>query len=66
MKTSISISGQISGNIRLANAIKTYDSEMQSTMFNGYKITFNRGGISYSKYGTLNYDASVARIEGSN
>lgn len=90
MKTSISISGQISGNMRLANAIKTCDSEIESTMFNGYRITFNtkkegkkalwdaykylrsqepefaKGGISYSKYGTLNYDASVARIEGSN
>lgn len=40
MTTSIEISGQISGNTTLANAINALDSEMKRTMFNGYKITF--------------------------
>jgi hypothetical protein len=86
MKTSIEISGQISGNSTLANAINTFDSEMKRTMFNGYKITFKtkkaakkalweafkylrneepefaRGGIFYSKHGSLRYDASYAKL----
>lgn len=85
MTTTINISGQISGNHTLANAISTHDSEIKKTMFNGYSITFKtkaaakkalwaaykylvsnepefRNGISYSKHGTLSYDASRAVI----
>lgn len=41
MKTTITITGQISGNITLRGAIATFDSEIKKTMFNGYEITFN-------------------------
>lgn len=40
MKTSIYISGQISGNHRLVNAIATYDCERRSAGFNNYFIDF--------------------------
>lgn len=86
MKTTITITGQISGNHALANSIATLDSETKRIMFNGYQITFStkaaakkalwqaykylrlqepefaKFGISYSKYGTLQYDASTAKI----
>jgi hypothetical protein len=39
MQTSIYISGQISGNLTLMNAIKTFDSETKKE-FNNYKIIF--------------------------
>lgn len=87
MKTSISISGQISGNQTLAAAISTGGSEIKQTMFNGFLLTFKtkaaakkalweafkylrlqeplfaKFGISYSKAGSLKYDASIAKIE---
>lgn len=86
MKTVINISGQISGNTRLANAIHAYDMQQERTMFNGYRMTFATkaaakkalwdaykrlraaepefsGGIKYSRFGTLRYDASQAILQ---
>jgi hypothetical protein len=89
MKTIINISGQISGNQTLRNAILTHDAEEERSGFNGYKITFPTkkaakkalwygfkylrstldnpssgiGGLRYSKFGSLYYDASKAEME---
>jgi len=41
MKTSITISGQISGNRNLLNKIQTIDSEVKNLSFNGFEIIFN-------------------------
>ena len=40
MQTTITITGQISGNLRLLSAIQTFDSEVKKTIFYGYQITF--------------------------
>ena len=40
MKTSITISGQISGNFTLLNAISTSESETKKLQFNNYEIIF--------------------------
>lgn len=40
MKTSIVISGQISGNHTLLNAIVTHECERKDLMFNNYRLTF--------------------------
>lgn len=86
MTTIIEITGQPTGNGRLARAIQTHESEMRSGQFYGYIVTFKtkaaakkalweafkylrseepefaKGGISYSRYGSLRYDASQAQI----
>lgn len=88
MKTSIMISGQISGNIKLRNALQSHNSEIynknsygyeiiyptkkeaKSSLWNAFKkmkadepeITQGLGGLRYSKFGSLYYDASKAII----
>jgi hypothetical protein len=44
MKTSIIISGQISGNLTLHNAISTFESETKKLNFNNYEIIFPTKG----------------------
>lgn len=87
MRTTIIVSGQISGNIRLLNAIVTYECTRRDIGFNNYAIDFPtkkaakkalwdafkslraaepefaKGGIWYSKSGSLSYDASRAEIK---
>ena len=40
MKTTIEITGQISGNYRLLNALNTYQAEYNKLPFYGHKLTF--------------------------
>lgn len=40
MKATITITGQVSGNLTLRNAILSGNGEEKRTMFNGYEITF--------------------------
>jgi hypothetical protein len=40
MKTSITISGQISGNFKLLNAIASFESETKKLQFNNYEVIF--------------------------
>jgi hypothetical protein len=91
MKTTIFISGQISGNHTLRNSLLTFNAEEERAMFNGFRIIFqtkkeakkamweafkelraaeidkygynaSMGGVRYSKFGSLYYDASKAEI----
>lgn len=87
MTTTINVTGQISGNIKLFNALGIVGEIKASSLpFYGYSRTyktkraaktalweafkylrsqepeFAKQGISYSKYGSLNYDASRAEI----
>ena len=86
MTTSITITGQISGNFKLLNAISTYDSIKKDIGFNNYQLIFKTKaeakkalweGWKYlkrnepefvrkddysAKNGSLNYDASRAKI----
>ena len=86
MKTSIEISGQISGNRTLLNAIPSDGNSTKSLPFYGYVVTFKtkkeakkalweaykslrqdkedaeKSMLSYSKTGSLSYDASKAKI----
>lgn len=89
MKTTIEISGQISGNFRLRSALATAECIIYPSMFNGFRLTYPTkkqakkalwdgykklrqnepemgtgiGGIRYSKWGSLSYDASTASIQ---
>lgn len=86
MKTNIIITGQISGNHTLVNAISTYESEKHNIGFNNYRLSFPTKAaakkalweafkylradkqdayalmLSYSKHGSMRYDASRAEI----